>query len=92
MDDLPTSHVSLQDLRVKLQCIYQSISTYQPSTDRPPILDSSLDITGDEDGQWLQQDNVQGLKKLKDSVKIDLDLLEKVRNLFLLAIHSLIHF
>ncbi|KAG6890487.1 hypothetical protein C0992_000979 [Termitomyces sp. T32_za158] len=73
MDD----HLSLKDLRVRLQNIYQCISTYQPSTDKPPILDSSLDITGDEDGQWLQQDNVQGLKKLKDSIRIDLDLLEK---------------
>ncbi|KAG5725178.1 hypothetical protein E4T56_gene10197 [Termitomyces sp. T112] len=77
MDDPPTSHVALQHLRVKLQNIYESISNYQPSTDKPPILDSSLDTSSDEDGQWLQQDNVQGLKKLKDSVKIDLDVLEK---------------
>ncbi|KAG6860710.1 hypothetical protein C0995_008295 [Termitomyces sp. Mi166 len=77
MDDLSTSHVALQYLRVKLKNIHESISSYQPSADRPPILNSSLDTTGDEDGQWLQQDNVQGLKKLKDSVKIDLNVLEK---------------
>ena len=79
MDDLPTSHVALHHLRVRLQTIHESISSYQPLTGRPPILDSSLDTAGDEDGQWLQQDNVQGLKRLKDWVKIDLDVLEKVK-------------
>ncbi|KAG6808672.1 hypothetical protein H0H92_003283 [Tricholoma furcatifolium] len=76
-DDLPTSHVALQDLRTRLKKIYEAISNYQPSTERLPMLDSSLDTSGDEDGQWLQQDNIHGLKKLKESVKVDLDALEK---------------
>ncbi|KAG5644668.1 hypothetical protein DXG03_007967 [Asterophora parasitica] len=72
-------HPALQHLRLKLKDIYEAISNYQPSTSRPPILDSSLDIATEtnEDGQWLQQDNIQGLRKLRDSVKIDLDVLEK---------------
>jgi hypothetical protein len=47
---------------------------------KPPVLDSSLDVGSDssEDAQWLQQEPVPGLKKLRDSVKIDLDVLEKV--------------
>ncbi|GLB39845.1 putative protein of unknown function (DUF1308) [Lyophyllum shimeji] len=72
-------HPALQQLRARLQTIYEAISNYQPLTARPPILDSSLDVgtEASDDGQWLQQENVQGLKKLKDSVKIDLDVLQK---------------
>ncbi|KAG6907046.1 hypothetical protein DXG01_010817 [Tephrocybe rancida] len=77
MDHPPTPHLALQHLRVRLQNIYEAILSYQPSRGIPPILDSSLDNAGDEEGQWLQQDNIQGLKKLKDAVKIDLDVLEK---------------
>lgn len=72
-------HPALQQLRLQLQSIYDAISNFQP-TSKPPILDSSLDVGGDssEDGQWLQQEHIPGLKKLRDSVKIDLDVLEKV--------------
>ncbi|KAF8062266.1 hypothetical protein FPV67DRAFT_1422151 [Lyophyllum atratum] len=85
MDDLRTEtdpHPALQRLRVRLQNIHEAISNYQPSAARPPILDSSLDIGTDanDDGQWLQQENIQGQKKLRDSVKIDLDVLEKFLN------------
>ncbi|KAG6857374.1 hypothetical protein H0H87_004735 [Tephrocybe sp. NHM501043] len=74
--DVP--HIALHQLRARLSQIYTAISSYHPSHTRPPILDSSLDTgAGDDDGQWLHQDNVQGLKKLKDSVKIDLDVLGK---------------
>jgi hypothetical protein len=77
---MASTHPALQQLRVQLQSIHESISNFQPSTSKPPILDSSLDI-GDssEDGQWLQQEHIPGLKKLRDSVKIDLDVLEKAR-------------
>lgn len=81
MDKLSTDlpHPTLQQLRVRLQNIYDAISNYQPAAARPPVLDSSLDVgTDTEDAQWLQQENIQGLKKLRDSIKIDLDVLEKV--------------
>ncbi|KAG6852306.1 hypothetical protein C0991_001073 [Blastosporella zonata] len=81
MDDSSTPHIALQHLRVRLNQIYEAISSYQPFHGRPPVLDSSLDTSADEDAQWLHQDNVQGLKKLKDSVKIDLDVLCKSAHL-----------
>ncbi|KAF5384325.1 hypothetical protein D9615_003311 [Tricholomella constricta] len=82
MGDSPTGtnpHPVLQNLRIRLKDIHEAISNYQPLSARPPILDSSLDNGTDtnEDGQWLQQENIQGLKKLRDSVKIDLDVLKK---------------
>ncbi|KAK0484532.1 hypothetical protein IW261DRAFT_1667877 [Armillaria novae-zelandiae] len=68
------SHPTLRVLRTRLQAIHDSISRFQPPTRRPPILDSSLDLN---DTQWLQQDHIPGLRKLKDSIKIDLDVLDK---------------
>ncbi|KAK0447048.1 hypothetical protein EV421DRAFT_1706798 [Armillaria borealis] len=68
------SHPTLRVLRTKLQAIHDSISHFQPPTRRPPILDSSLDLN---DAQWLQQDHIPGLRKLKDTIKIDLDVLDK---------------
>jgi hypothetical protein len=75
-----TPHPALQQLRHQLQSIHDAISNFHPSTSKPPILDSSLDIGADssEDAQWLQQEHIPGLKKLRDSVKVDLDVLEKV--------------
>lgn len=78
------SHPDLRNLQKRLQKIYEDISNFQPSTVRYPILDSSLDINGsdsNEDGpgqHWSQQDHISGLKKLKESLKIDLDGLQKV--------------
>lgn len=77
--DDASAHYELQTLRARLQGIYTSIAQFQPLTAKPPILDSSLDL-GDstEDSQWLQQENVPGLKNLRDAIKRDLDVLEKV--------------
>lgn len=71
------SHPTLRILRTRLQAIHDSISHFQPPTRRPPIHDSSLDLN---DTQWLQQDYIPGLRKLKDTIKIDLDVLDKVRD------------
>lgn len=77
-------HSDLQRLNVRLQQIHEAISNFQPLTERPPILDSSLDVNTDagEDSQWLQQEHIQGLKNLRDNIKIDLDVLQKVLALF----------
>ncbi|RDB23624.1 hypothetical protein Hypma_009502 [Hypsizygus marmoreus] len=77
--DDASPHPALQQLKIRLQNIHDAISTYQPLTAKPPILDSSLNTGTDtsDDGQWLQQEHIQGLKKLRDSVKVDLDVLEK---------------
>lgn len=78
--DCQAPHLALQQLRSRLRGIHDAISNYQPLTAKPPILDSSLDLGTDpsEDGPWSQQEHISGLKKLRDSVKIDLDVLEKV--------------
>lgn len=71
------SHPDLRNLRIHLRSIHDSITHFQPPAKKPPILDSSLEVA--EDTHWLQYDNIPGLKKLKESIKIDLDVLDKVR-------------
>ncbi|KAJ7625009.1 hypothetical protein DFH06DRAFT_745683 [Mycena polygramma] len=74
-------HPELHPLNATLRSIHESLSNFRPLAVRPPILDSSTEaITGQDstdDGQWLQQENIPGLKQLRDSVKIDLDVLER---------------
>ncbi|KIM41640.1 hypothetical protein M413DRAFT_152949 [Hebeloma cylindrosporum] len=59
--------------------IHDAISDFKPLTARPPILDSSYDSASEnnEENQWLNQENVPGLKKLKENIKLDLGVLEK---------------
>lgn len=68
---------SLQALRTRLEDIHNSIVHFQPPTSKPSVLDSSVEAGGDED-HWLQQDVVPGLKVLRQSIRRDLDVLEKV--------------
>ncbi|CAA7269905.1 unnamed protein product [Cyclocybe aegerita] len=72
----------LQKIRSRLLQIHDAISNFKPLTPRPPILDSSLDASNDvtEENQWLHQENVPGLKKLKENIKIDLGILDKFLN------------
>lgn len=75
------AHPELQSLLIRLQKIHESLYNFKPLAARPLILDSSLEAGGQDatdDGQWLQQENIPGLKKLRESVKLDLDVLEKV--------------
>jgi hypothetical protein len=74
-------------LRAQLQTIYHSISRFQPPPRRLLILDSSLEFK-DRDGPWIQHDNIPGLKKLKETVKVDLDALDKVCFILLELIFS----
>ncbi|KAJ7130193.1 hypothetical protein C8R44DRAFT_978347, partial [Mycena epipterygia] len=75
------SHPDLHVLKSSLRSIHESLSNFRPLAVRPPIIDSSTDaaagLDSTDDGQWLQQENVPGLKQLRDSVKIDLDVLER---------------
>ncbi len=70
----------LQLLKSRLQQIHDSIPYFQPLTARPPILDSSFEATNEstEESQWLKQENIPGLKKLKENIGIDLVVLDKV--------------
>ncbi|KAF9011872.1 hypothetical protein BDQ17DRAFT_1396918 [Cyathus striatus] len=74
------AHPSLYALKIKLLQIYDDISNFQPPPTRPPILDSSIEIEPGEESQWIQQEDIPGLKKLKESIRVDLDLLEKFLN------------
>ena len=75
-----TGRPNLQLVKSHLQQIYDSISQFQPLTPRPPILDSSFEAASEsnEESQWLKQENIPGLKKLKENIGIDLAALEKV--------------
>jgi len=76
---MSTETGDLYTLRAQLQTIYDSISRFQPPPKRLPILDSSLYFKDEKDqGPWIQHENIPGLKKLKETVKIDLDALDKV--------------
>ncbi|KAJ7747928.1 hypothetical protein DFH07DRAFT_830594 [Mycena maculata] len=74
-------HPALHLLKSSLCKIHESLSNFRPLAVRPPILDSSTEATAGldstDDGQWLQQENIPGLKNLRDSVKIDLDVLTR---------------
>ncbi|KAJ3904627.1 hypothetical protein F5879DRAFT_954119 [Lentinula edodes] len=79
MANVSPSHPELRSLHSHLLSIHDSISHFQPPVKRPPILDSSLEVIQNpaEDTHWLQHDNIPGLKKLKESIKVDLDALDK---------------
>ena len=78
------AHTELQSTRRHLLQIYDAISNFRPLAERPPIIDSSLDVGSMNDlaeetsNQWLQPEGVPGLKKLKECIKLDLEGLEKV--------------
>ncbi|KIY65083.1 hypothetical protein CYLTODRAFT_456631 [Cylindrobasidium torrendii FP15055 ss-10] len=79
MSEVAAAHPDLVELQKKLQVIYDSIDEFRPPAKRLPILDSSLELSGDgpSDEQWIQQDHISGLKKLKDTIGIDLGVLDK---------------
>ncbi|TFK19243.1 hypothetical protein FA15DRAFT_760155 [Coprinopsis marcescibilis] len=80
------SHPELRQLRERLQKIYEGIAYFQLPTMRYPILDSSLELelnggnvhtTESGSPHWSQQDNISGLKKLKESLRVDLDVIQR---------------
>ncbi|KDR74853.1 hypothetical protein GALMADRAFT_70436 [Galerina marginata CBS 339.88] len=80
------AHHDLQVIKARLLHIHNAISNFRPLTARPPILDSAFEAAaasgennpGDnEENQWLQQESIPGLKKLRESIKVDLGVLEK---------------
>ncbi|KAJ7757623.1 hypothetical protein B0H16DRAFT_1662455 [Mycena metata] len=64
---------------------------HPPLAGVPPILDSSVDADPNDDGQWLRHENVPGIKKLRESIKFDIDILEKACSLSL-CMHAFAHF
>lgn len=75
MKEVP--HPDLQRLRSELREIYIAMATFGSSqlAAKPPI----LDLSGDSNNEFhSHQDAVHGLRALKDAVRRDLDVLEKV--------------
>ncbi|KAJ7605050.1 hypothetical protein DFH06DRAFT_271747 [Mycena polygramma] len=72
-----TSHPDLRLLLSKLKNIYDALLHFKPLAGVPPILDSSVDADPNDDGQWLRHENIPGVKKLRESIKYDVDILEK---------------
>ncbi|KAJ7045102.1 hypothetical protein C8F04DRAFT_1206760 [Mycena alexandri] len=72
-----TAHPELHLLLKKLQTIFDALLNFKPLAGVPPILDSSVDADPNDDGQWLRHENVPGIKKLRESIKFDIDILEK---------------
>ncbi|KAJ7917142.1 hypothetical protein B0H13DRAFT_340825 [Mycena leptocephala] len=72
-----TGHPELHLLHKNLQNIYDALLNFRPLAGVPPILDSSVDADPNDDGQWLRHENIPGIKKLRESIKFDIDILEK---------------
>ncbi|CAL1709890.1 unnamed protein product [Somion occarium] len=71
-------HPELQIQRQRLRAILQAIPLFGSGIVKPPIIDASIDSSGDEEKQ--SQDSVYGLRSLRDAVRRDLDVLEKFLN------------
>ncbi|KAF8204190.1 hypothetical protein K438DRAFT_1428468, partial [Mycena galopus ATCC 62051] len=67
----------LHSLHKKLRNIYDALLNFKPLAGVPPILDSSIDGDPNDDGQWLRHENIPGIKKLRESIKFDIDILDK---------------
>ena len=74
-------HHDLHLLRNRLEDIYISTESFDPMTPKPPILDTSLEINLDEENQWGNE-NVPGMKILREAIKGDLERLESVSLLY----------
>lgn len=78
-------HQELEALRCRLLKVHDALEHFKPMIPRPPILDSSFDKTEEpgEENQWLQQGiTIPGLRKLKEAVKVDLSVLDKVSSIY----------
>ncbi|KAF7330138.1 hypothetical protein MSAN_02463800 [Mycena sanguinolenta] len=71
------AHPELHLLHKKLRNIYEALLNFRPLAGVPPILDSSIDADPNDDGQWLRHENIPGIKKLRESIKFDIDILDK---------------
>ncbi|KAF9045111.1 hypothetical protein BJ165DRAFT_1475293 [Panaeolus papilionaceus] len=84
------THDDLLNLRARLESISEVITHFQPLTPRPPIIDSSYEALGvvskqdNKEGEttenatsWLHPEPIPGLRKLKEDIGIDMDVLQK---------------
>jgi hypothetical protein len=71
-------HPELWDIRRRLERIHDTLCSFSLPEIQHPILDSSVDLTGNDKDQWTQQQEISGLRKLRETVKVDLNVLQKV--------------
>ena len=73
-DSLP--HPELQAQREKLRSILQTIPSFGSGIVKPPVIDASFE--GSRDEEKPHHETIPGLRALRDAVKRDLDVLDKV--------------
>jgi hypothetical protein len=71
-----TSHAELHAVRSQLRDVYTSIKAYQNPISRPPIIDACLEDRVDD---VQHAESIQGLRGLREIVRKDLEVLDKVR-------------
>ncbi|EKM78408.1 hypothetical protein AGABI1DRAFT_121501 [Agaricus bisporus var. burnettii JB137-S8] len=70
----------LRQLHSKLQAIYAASADFQPLSLKPPILDSSIEPfnnNSSDDSPWVHQEQIPGLKQLREYIRLDLEVLGK---------------
>jgi hypothetical protein len=76
-----TINPQLHQLRSKLQEIYTASADFHPLSLKPPVLDSSVEAFNNgppDDSPWAHQEQIPGLKQLREHIRLDLDVLGKV--------------
>ena len=75
------AHPELHALRDQLREIFNAMATFSSAAfaAKPPILDTSMNLGGDPCEEFhAHQDAIHGMRALREAVKRDLDVLEKV--------------
>lgn len=73
-------HPELHALRIQLQNIIDDMSRFRPIIAKPPVLDCSFDAMSQRESADVgisSHESVPGLRALRDSVRQDLDVMEK---------------
>ncbi|KAF7302792.1 hypothetical protein MKEN_01240700 [Mycena kentingensis (nom. inval.)] len=68
------AHPELHELKGRLEVVHEALAHFRPLILSPPILDSCVEA---DDAPWVQNEGVPGVKKLRESLKYDIDMLDK---------------
>jgi hypothetical protein len=79
-------HDEIHKLQAQLSQIHDDMSLYEPPIPMPPVMDSSLDDSPEDQeigarGGSSTNERLPGLRALKESLRQDLEALEKVEHL-----------
>lgn len=83
-------HPELRQLRQKLQEIYAASAHFHPLSLKPPILDSSIEASNEssDDSPWTHQEQIPGLRQLRECIRLDLDVLDKVGGVYSIELNA----